>query len=132
MKTKSRIYKPFLRAALIVELVCFMPIFGQTLNQEYKVKQDYKNCKIEIDSSETILTICGKSYVIEESYYNLKFAVAKNGDYICILRNGAWDYAKRVSLDENRYMVCLRGGHSEITEYGIKEIQPAIWILRKR
>lgn len=107
---------------------------AQTLNQEYKVKQDYKNCKIEINPAETVLTICDKSYDIEESYFSLKFAIAKNGDYICILENGkyTWDYMERICLNENRYKVCLQGGLSRVDEYGMQEqIHPAIWVLRK-
>lgn len=121
-------------AIIAVVLIATLCGFTQTLNQEYKTKQDYKKANITMDENRTVLTVFGKDYTIEETYYSLKYAIMKNGDYICILDGDSytWQYMEQIAREENRYKVCLQGGSGEISAEGIyKRLTPAIWVLRK-
>lgn len=120
----------------IIAILLIAPLYGftQTLNQEYKTKRDYKKANITMDENRMVLTVFGKDYEIEETYYSLKYAIMKNGDYICILDgdNYTWQYMEQIAREENRYKVCLQGGSSEISVEGIyRRLTPAIWVLRK-
>lgn len=119
---------------LAVSLIGGLDGFAQTLNQEYKTKQDYKKANITMDENRTVLTVFGKDFTIEETYYSLKYAIMKNGDYICILDGDSytWQYMEQIAREENRYKVCLQGGSSEVSAEGIyRRLTPSIWVLRK-
>jgi len=131
---KSKIILIILAVSLIGGLGGFAPTVGQTLNQEYRAKQDYKKANIIMDDKRTVATIFGKEYNIEETYYSLKYVIMKNGDYICILDGDSytWEYMEQIARTERRYKVCLQGGMSQIDENGIfTRVHPAIWLLRK-
>ena len=98
---------------IIIILVGFTMLgFTQSLNQEYRVKQDYKKAEIKINDNKNTLTVFGKDYNLEETYYLLRYAIMGNGDYLCVLPNDSdtYDYMGEIARKENRYKVCLIGG----------------------
>lgn len=124
---KTKIIKAIFFIALISQLFVFLPSYGQTLNQEYRVKNEYKNCNVIFDREKGVVRLWDKEYKYEESYYSLKYAVLKNGDYVCLPDGDlAWDYLVRICIDEYRYRVHIG---NQPFENGRSR---AIWILRKR
>ena len=102
---------------IIIILVGFTMLgFTQSLNQEYRVKQDYKKAEIKINDSKNTLTVFGKDYNLEESYYLLRYAIIENGEYLCVLRNdhSTYEYMDEIARKESRYKVCLIGGSGRI------------------
>lgn len=132
MKNQNRFYKLLLGVALIAELVCFAPIFGQTLQQEYQVKKDYKKANIILNEKDSTMIVFGKTIKFEESYHHLLFIVMPNGDYVVSPGHGSYDYMDSICRSENRYKVCLRGGTMEYKQGFLITEERAIWLLRKR
>jgi hypothetical protein len=105
---------------------------GQTLEQEYQVKKDYKKANITINEKDSAMIIFGKIYKYEESYYNLLFVVMPNGDYVISPSRNDYDYMDRICLEEHRYKVCLIGGMQELKDGFITTVHRAIWLLRSQ
>jgi hypothetical protein len=128
MENKMKISNKFLSAILIVLIAYgFLPTYGQTLRQEYEVKYEYKDSKPFFDLERKIVRIFGKDYRMEESYFRFKYAVLKNGDYVCMVdEKMTWEYMEQVCREENRYKVHI--GNNPYNERGYSH---AIWILRK-
>ena len=119
---------------IIIILVGFTMLgFTQSLNQEYRVKQDYKKAEIKINDDKNTLTVFGKDYNLEESYYLLRYAIIENGDYLCVLRNdhSTYEYMDEIARKESRYKVCLIGGSGRIEGGVYIRIHDAVWVLRK-